>query len=78
MSDFVFQSRILLLFFSFLFVHQRHIFHYKELWELLRSGAILASSYNPYITGQKNRRLSPAVRSCFFYYKYPSLSALRT
>ena len=38
----------------------------------------LVSSYNPYITGQKNRRLSPAVRSCFFYYKYPSLSALRT
>ena len=38
----------------------------------------LVSSYNPYITGQKNRRLSPAVRSCFFYSTYPSLSALRT
>ena len=50
MSDFVFQNRILLLFFSCLFVHQRHIFHYTTC-----------------IAKQKNRRLSPAVRSCFFY-----------
>ena len=56
MSDFVFQSRILLLFFSFLFVHQRHIFRYKELWELFR----ISCSRNPE---------TPQIRS-FFYEKW--------
>ena len=87
MSDFVFQSRILLLFFSFLFVHQRHIFRYKELWELFRSGAIRRHQLEAkgLLTPMIHRLLriscsrnpeTPQIRS-FFYEKWLLFGVLR-
>ena len=87
MSDFVFQSRILLLFSSFLFVHQRHIFHYKELWELLRSGTIRRHQLEAkgLLTPMIHRLLriscsrnpeTPQIRS-FFYEKWLLFGVLR-